>query len=620
MQRTDRTSPLPRPCSAYLLGISSGRAGIMRHLIRNPSSWRVLGCFSVVVMGWSFASARSSPEAKVEMTVQLPPFIVEQPAGPKWLYLHTPRYEILSRCDVFTTERLALAFHRANQLLDLVVPPRFQIALDVPQTLILYDEKLWPVAEQRAVAALLQNHPPARPADLPASGTPPRIRLEPVSGAGMIGLAAKQESAPGSFFSNLMLSDADSITTFALVSEATIDPHETYLTPAYVRNLLESRAPALPEWFTAGFMRLYTRMDFHANTVAIRDIRWGFDPKDTSNPDATLIPWVHFFAENTPRGANSSSWLSQAELFVCWGIDPAFDRSPAFWRFVDRLSTESVNEGLFQECFGLTFAEATRQIGAYALDHRALRWVLPEASARLPDQPVQDATSLQIARIKGEWERLEARYVKRIQPDLESHYVALARRTLHRAYDREDHDPRLLASLGLLELDAGDKSAARPLLEDAVQRAVVRPRAYYELAKMRHVTFFGRSTRNDGRLLPKQTAAVLEPLLLATHQSPPLLAVYELMAHVCSNSVEPPSPEVLAALAQGARLFPDNDDLLKQAAELHAKAGASAEAKALLRLGLDHRPPMRQSSREQLHELSKKLLNSSPSPAPEQSP
>jgi hypothetical protein len=517
----------------------------------------------------------AAPEAKVEMSVQLPPFIVESTIGPTWRYTEIPRFQILSRCNDLTTERLALAFHRANQLLGLVLPERFQLALDIPQTLILYDENLWPVAEQQAVAAMLRANPPARPDDRPVPAASPRVSLEPISGAKFLGADAASKGAIDSFFSNLMLTDADAIVTFALVSEATIDPQRSYLTPAYVDNLLRNRTPALPDWFTAGFLRLYDRMEFEDNTVTAKPRRWDFtrkppaNPKETA-PDPELLPLAEFLGGNVPAG-DPDLWQAQAELVVRWGLDPANGHSAAFWTLIERAATQSVTETVFQESLGLDFSTATREIITYSTNHRGIRWTLSDDLARLPSFPLHDASARQIARIKGEWERLEARYVRKNQPDLEDHYVTLARRTLRKPYDQGDRDPLLLASLGLLELEAGDQPTARDFLEEAVAGGVVRPRAQYALARLRYDHLFGRSTRNDGKFTAEQTDPILQPLLTATRQAPPLAAVYELMAHVCLNRVEPPSPEELDTLAQGARFFPRNRDLVRQISELQAR-------------------------------------------------
>ncbi|AOS46370.1 hypothetical protein Verru16b_03474 [Lacunisphaera limnophila] len=543
-----------------------------------PSHRRSVFRLLAVFLAGACQAPGAAPEAQTEMSVQLPPFIVESTIGPTWRYTEIPRFEILSRCNDVTTERLALAFHRANQLLELVLPERFQLTLDVPQALIFYDEKLWPVAEQQAVAAMLQAHPPARPDGVPSPGAPPRVRLEPMTGAKLLAADADRPVAAGNaFFSNLMLTDADAIVTFALVSEATIDPQRSYLTSAYVSNLLQNRIPSLPDWFTAGFMRLYDRMEFADNTVTTRPLRWEMPQSPTAkakSPPSELelrLPLGSFLGGDAPA-ADLGPWLEQAELLVAWGLDPAQGRAEAFWRWLDRLSREPATEALFRECISLDYTAATRSILAYSVNHRGLRWVLPEERSRPPSFPLEDATARQIARLKGEWERLEARYVRKNRPALEEQYTALARRTLRKPYDRGDRDPRLVASLGLLELEADDVAAAKALLEEAVAGGVVRPRVYYALARLRYDALFGRSTRNDGKYTTEQTDPILQPLLQATRQAPPLSAVYELMAHVYLNRVEPPTAEELEVLAQGTRYFSRNSGLVRQVAALQGAA------------------------------------------------
>jgi hypothetical protein len=621
----------------------------MHHPMQYSGRWIHRVLLAALMFG---VGATAAPETKTEMSVQLPPFIVESTIGPAWRYTKIPRFEILSRCNDLTTERLAQAFHRANQFLDLVLPDRFQLALDAPQALIFYDKKLWPVAEQQAVVAMLQAHSPAHPEDTATPDTPPRVRFEPIVDARLSDSVPQTKStASHVFFNNLMLTDADMIVTFVLASAATVDPRATYLTPAYVGNLLHQRTPALPNWFTAGFLRLYDRMEFEDNTVTVKPVRWdavvrsggqeegverGNDftrpssqrlkarralelgqqplhlpqaapgdqfrrdasaasPKDPAPEPQLRLPLAGFFGGATPA-YDLDTWLTQAELFVSWGIDPANGRTAAFWTLLERAAEQPLTETVFQECLGLDFATAAREIIAYSIDHRGIRWTLSEDLARSPSMMLQDATPSQIARIKGEWERLEAHYVRMHQPDLEGHYVALARRTLRKPYDRGDRDPCLLASLGLTELEAGDQPSARIYLEEAVSGDVVRPRAYYALARLRYDHLFGRSTRNDGKFTAEQTDPILQPLLVAARQAPPLPAVYELMTHVCFNRVEPPPPEVLDALAQGVRFFPHNDDLVRQVAALHAGTG-EAPRRSEWRIELSPRPPRLEPSR-----------------------
>lgn len=504
---------------------------------------------AIALIGLS-AVAWAAPETKVEMSVQLPPFIVEQPSGPRWRYLRLPRFEVLSRCDGLTTEQVALGFHRANRLLGEIVPERFQVAFDGPQAVILYDQKLWSAAEQEAALVLLGKAPGevGRTSGL-------RQALEPASGAGVL---TGRDAAPrsgGSFFRNLMLADADTMTTFVLVSDAAIDPQASYLAPAYVRGLLQNRAPALPAWFISGFMQLYGRMEFRGPSVSVRVGRWEHGVEAGGVADPRFLPWADLLADRPAPDGDLGRWLAQCELFVAWGLDPDGGRRAGFWQLVERAASDAMNESLLRECLGVGYAELAGPLSGYGTTARTLRWALSDDGARLPGK-LEDASSRQVARIKGEWERLEVRYVRKHGPELAEHYVGLARGTLRRAYDRGDRDPQLLASLGLLEFESGDKVAATSYLEQAAQGGVVRPRAYFELARLRYDRLFGRSTRSDGRYTAEQVDSIVQPLLTGIRQAPPLAASYELLAHVAGQGVEEPSAEVRAALAEGARLFP----------------------------------------------------------------
>jgi len=528
------------------------------------------------------AAAKPAGE-RVEMTVQLPPFIVERPAGgTTWRYVEIPRFEVLSTCNELTTGQIVAAFHRAHELLGLVLPPKFQVAFATPQALILFDQKLWPENERAAMAVLLPEgtatSPTAEVGPLPSAA-----RRDPLASTKFTGRSDSAGTRGRTFFSNLMLSDVDSNTIFALAGEGTLDSERPSLTVPYVSMLLERRTPALPAWFCAGFVQLYQRMEFRSRTATVSLPRRG----DTER----LLPLAQLLRDFPPSEADSDHWRADVRLFVCWGLDPDGGRAAAFGRFLDQASAAAPTETTFRECFGIGFDAAIAQIEEYGRQTLRLRWVLPAERDRLPkDSVLVEASSGQIARIKGEWERLEARYVQWIRPELADQYVALARRTLHKAYDRGDRDPRLLATLGLLEAELGEKAAALPFLEESQGGGGARPRAAYELARLRYNSLFGRSRRDDGKFPAAQIEPLLAPLLLAAQQSPPMVAVFHLLAEAATMAVEPPSPEVLSALAAGVRLFPTHRDLAEKVATLHRLAGRNDEADALLALGANRQP------------------------------
>lgn len=592
---------------------------------------------------------------EIGSVLKLPPLIVEGTAGQKWRYAPFPGYEILSRCEDAKTKQLFLAFYRAHELLDAMLPVRFQLQLDVPKAMIFYDEELWPIAEQENVATMLRLNPPSHPA---ASGDEARQRqsardsLVPLSGLSALGLKPRQENPESHFFGNMCLSDVDSITTFALVSRAMVDEQDTYLTPAYVETLLNRRTPQLPAWFRSGFLSLYGKLKVHDGTLSIMRSSSGGITASVSHRNLSVSPNSPFssgkrfmkleeqdttvtrigpsylgaasFAPLSKtlvngvlpigtvlderaldHGISESEWLAETELFVRWGIDPSDpSRTRAFWKFVELSISEPISEQLFEKCFGLNSAQISQQLTAFLPRSDQLEWSADKRSENNSRLELRDATRGEIARIKGEWERLETRYIRKNLPEFEIPFLTQARNTLHRAYARGDRDPRLVDSLALLELDAGEIPAARGYLEEAANQPLVRPRANFELARLRYEETDGRSTRDDGKISAKEAASIVEPLWLACRQKPAIPQVYELMADASVNCAAPPQPATMEALEEGVRLFPKDGELVYRVALLNA-VNDPREASRLIDLGLQDASD--DSARLRFLELGKKV-------------
>jgi hypothetical protein len=278
------------------------------------------------------------------------------------------------------------------------------------------------------------------------------------------------------------------------------------------------------------------------------------------------------------------AWQAQSALFVRWGL-AASDGAHrnAFWKFAERSALEGASEPLFQECFGFDFAGANAQLAAYLPQAiRRANYFAPAKMPKLPPLSLRNASHGQIARIKGDWERLEVPYVKSISPDLAAKYLEQARRTLKRGYDHDERDPRLLAVLGLCETDAGNTAAAREYLEAGARIGPMRPRAQLELARLRLADFRTQPETTEGRLTVRQTADVLRPLFEARAALPPLPEVYETIAAAWAASSATPTRGHLAVLAEGARLFPRRLELLLASAELNLRHGFAEEAAAFV--------------------------------------
>ncbi|MEO5959303.1 MAG: hypothetical protein ABIR80_09315, partial [Opitutaceae bacterium] len=262
------------------------------------------------------------------------------------------------------------------------------------------------------------------------------------------------------------------------------------------------------------------------------------------------------------------------------------------WQFVERAAREPVTEKLFQECFGLDFARAQQQLAAYLPEAMSEPLVLrPPQRPRLPDYPIRAATELEVARLKGDWERMEIAFVKSEFPGLAPKYLDQTRRTLMRAYDRGNRDPHLLAVLGLCEIDGGNDAGARDFLEAAAAtKTPLRPRAWIELARLRFAALRAPGADPADRLTAEQTSTVLAPLSAAREQSPPLAETYDLLAEVWSASTAKPTRDDLAVLEEGVRYFPRRSELVYRTADLNLRSGFPDAARWQIALGLTFAP------------------------------
>lgn len=533
-------------------------------------------------LGFALSLLLASAGATIDSSegaVRLPPLIVEQTFhGGAWRYGQLPGFEILSRCNDQTTIQLVTAFQHAQDALRTLLPDRFQLRFDAPQALILYDDELWLAATKEATELLLKQ---GFSFPAPSSGRDDdQSAISPLSALAEPGAKQTPGKTAERYFANLRLTDADTTTTFAVISRTHLDPQQTFFTGRYLGQILGARRPALPSWFTAGFLAFYQHLTFQESTVLLTRL-----PREDG--DASLIPLADFLSpQDRASPASGMIWLSESELFVRWCLDPQTKLSDSLWQFLDELpSTSDVNDS-FTRCFGFTPFAATARLEEYRNRASAgtARWKLG-APTSIPSIPLRDATWSEVSRIKGEWERLVARYARKELPALESIYLNQARQSLRRAYDRGDREGQLLASLALLELEDGHEEFARELLEAAVQKTVVRPRVYFEWAKFLYDEELGRVRRNDGKLSGEQASRILEALQVAEKQAPSLPQVYELIADVWTNCSEKPRAADFAIIDRGVALFPDSHELVYRAATLHQSHGDMAEVHRLIGLG-----------------------------------
>ena len=524
--------------------------------------------------------------------IALPPFLVEEAAKAlPWRYAEVAGMEVLSSCPERLTRDLIANHHRLHVLLGELVPPALQLKLSGKQTLLFVDSAQLPPTSQEVVARM-------------ALTAVDQERLDNTVVPIDDGRLRRRPPPPRyTFLPNLRLWDRDGQALFAVVRASEFDPNRVALTPDYVAYVLRHRLPALPPWYISGVLTLFSRARFSEDALTLERLDWlsasGSAALQTGPAaNRALLPLADFFAgelsaSDPALGEGLSLWQAQAALFLRWGLAGRdASRRAALTTFVTRAAVEPVTEALFQECFGVDFATARTQLTEYLPE--AMREKLPLRPAprpRLPDYPVRPAGDVEIARIKGDWERLEIAYVRTHFPTLTTKYVEQARRTLTRAYDNGSRDAQLLAVLGLCEVDAGNDAGARAYLEDAAARAPsLRPRARYELARLRFAAAHVPSAGPAPGLTAAQASDVLAPLLATREQDPPLVEVYTLIAEVWSAASQIPTREQLSVLADGVRLFPRHSELVHRTAELNLHHGYTDTARWLITLGLTLAP------------------------------
>lgn len=512
-----------------------------------------------------------------EKIVELPLMVVEdERVRPAWRYARLQNEEYLSSCDDNTTHEAMERNFRLRLLLDQFIPPQFRLRLDVPSTYVLF-------ADQPAVTA--------------------KEIIRDMKHAGL----EKRETSPEHFTAqvlpNFRFPDCDEIVVFFVMKKST-DMPPLFFSPGYIRYLLEHRTPPLPTWFIEGMMRLYEKTNLEVSslptdTISVHPAVW-ISREETDRVlrhgikrEVDFLPFEEVFSAPPPardfldHSWRYRVWQSQAGLFIRWAFEQHREgRRQQLWNFLERACERPVTERDFSECFGLSYKDMAVRLAAYVPRAANAGFSLSTAgmTAEIPVAETVPASAAQVARIKGNLERLEVGYVKQIYPALVPQYRAQARRTLDKARALAPGDPQVAAVTGLYECDAGNDAAAEPLLELAAKSGIVRPRVYFELARIKFDAL--RRAHPNERFTPDQAAELLQLLFSARTQSPPLVQVYELIGEVWRRSSVLPQRGHLAVLDEGIRLFPDDLELIYAAAVLNADSGFDMVAGNLVDMGL----------------------------------
>lgn len=529
--------------------------------------------FAVLVGGRVCFAAEAPP-------VELPPMIVEETAkAPQWLYVNAEGTEFLSRCSAATTRAYIESWRRGMRLIRTLVPEDFLARMDVPPVMVLYAQDL-----KQPVSAEIQR----------------ALRRTQMNAAGSFSREFPGGEGYG-YAPNMRLDDRDMHASFVYIDEGRFDADNLIVAPDYLRFHLERRVPLLPAWLIAGIDRTYREADFVQKPITFRPLVWTTPwevdemREDRERPRA-LLPANELFAPDSLRGPGNRHpervkvLESQATLFFRWAIASSGPTRDALWRFSARAATEPVTEIMFEECFGFGFSELRDRLSDYLPGVMQTAQRIDPGRAPAASRPriaIRPATPNEIARLRGEWERLAIGYVQGRFPQLRDRYADQARRTLRRAYDQGDRDPRLLATMGLCEIAAGNEAAARGFLQAAIDANVVRPRAYYEMARL-HFADLKQAHSLPGLFSRNDLTPVLDLLQRGVLQAPPLPEAYGLLAEVWVRCNQAPTAADWTLLETGARLYARRPVVSFRIALAYARHGRKTEAEALLAAGADY--------------------------------
>lgn len=519
--------------------------------------------------------------------MQLPPMVVTSSQGLTWRYAEMPGYEILSCCSDSMTSDFMHGLARAETLLRLLVPKEYWAKSDVPRVIILSIPANLALMPRELIGGDNDNHNLTYQND-------------------------KWNINGSQIIPNIELGDQDCSIVFATLEDMNSGQESFIIHPAHVSVLLTTRRPSWPPWLVAGVANLYTGLyratledsvEFHEkDTFSIPALEWisaelttalikeqsrrksGETRAAQENELKRFIPLQLMLTQQpSPESAEWPKWNAQATLFVRWALSSESpSRKEAFWRFAARTANgEPATENMFRETFGYGYDQALVELNEYlrVAIKRPIDLHLPKTGSAITD--IRSATDTEILRIKEDWTRLVAAYLR--TRSFDAKLLDNRHRAAMRACEKGNRDPRLLAAVGLFESDMEHDSSARVFLEAAIESKVVRPRAYYELARLRYamVKNFDGST-----LSAVQAERAVAPLLLGVGQSPSLKDSYSLAAKICLNSEIVLTPEKLQLLNRGLELFPDDMDLLYNFALLNDRQGSNEEAMRLAERGL----------------------------------
>jgi hypothetical protein len=502
----------------------------------------------------------------------LDPIFVEASSGAAWRYYSAPGYEIISHCPDSFNEAYTNALRKAAAARLTLLPAGFWGGLATPMKIVLYDRE-----PERGNGLGL-----ASPIDLGwvdgGSALPDTVMLShPVT-----------------------VGDGDTFINCGNYWDLKSDPGDLSADPDGAL-LLECRVPRLPAWFRAGLEGAYglfanrvVASDAQGYTVVLRAATW-ISPDETSaiqeeakhnaesgaKPrDYPMIPLGDLF-RHAIHGDQEALWGSEAALLARWGLY-ASGRRDAFLAFVDEATREPASEAMFRAHMGLGYAEALRSIEAFLPAAVGAPIRVPITAGLLEPFKARYGAPREVARILGDWCRMEGRDLGPEYADFQRECLKQADAQFSKVIVHRTDDPLLQAAYGLYALQAGEEEKGAIALEEATKAGVVRPRAYVELARLHLDRALPSVQHGIGDLSDNDYTEILDILQTARQQMPALEGSYTLLARVLEHAPARPLGAEVAVLDNALALFPQDAQLAYAVATLHRRMGELERATAII--------------------------------------
>jgi len=422
--------------------------------------------------------------------------------------------------------------------------------------------------------------------------------------------------------------DFDIDTSFGGSALFEVDYHEQ-LRREYVHYLLSRTGAPPPAWYEEGALQIIQKMDVFPKYFRIGELKsvqsggWqkitpdrmpkftSGDPDeggDTESQDDTGLPGMEIIPDtdfnvalqrrallnfkdffgvtrDSPQALNpigNNIWAKQCYAFmhIClYALPNRYKKS--LETFVERSAKEPVTEELFAACFGKTYNKFMTELRGY-IDFTAYEYTEFSATGkdRLEPLPFELTPAKEGAAAAMKADAL-----------ILAGNPAAALPALRGAHARGERSPDFLAAYGLAAHAAGQPELARRLLSQAIAAKTTRAPAYPAYAALLLDDAKARPAARDRvHITAAQTATVLDILFAGRELRPAQPQTYRVLAdawHACEVA---PTPKNFAIIAEGLVQFPNDIELVWQAARVTLKMSDPRAAAALIDHGLKISP------------------------------